>query len=78
MATQVENNVLAIRGAFDIQLSMNQGRELKDVREEIQSKQIPETEFEKLNELMKLDAVLDNLEICLCKSHDLGKREDFK
>jgi len=31
----VENNVLAIRGAFDIQLSMNQGRELKDVREEI-------------------------------------------
>ncbi|CAD8141116.1 unnamed protein product [Paramecium pentaurelia] len=76
--SQVESNVLAIRGIFDITLKMYPQKTLKQVQTEIMEKNIPEKDWNKLNIIMSIDAKLKRIEVFLCKNYDLGKKDDFK
>jgi vacuolar protein sorting-associated protein 13A/C len=51
---------------------------VQEVARYVKENNIPEKEFSKLNETMKIGARLQRLEIFLCKTYDLGKKDDFK
>lgn len=59
-------------------MKMAPQRSLKEVEKEIKQNNIPESDWPKLNETMIVKAKLEKLEIFLCKSYDLSKKDDFK
>ncbi|CAD8058857.1 unnamed protein product [Paramecium sonneborni] len=76
--TQIEQNVLTVRGKFGFTMKMTPQKSVKEIEKEIKQNNIPKSDWSKLNETMKIEANLQKLEIFLCKSYDLNKKDDFK
>ena len=59
-------------------MKMAPQKSIKEIEKEITQNHIPESDWSKLNDTMKIKANLEKLEVFLCKSYDLSKRDDFK
>ena len=82
--TQVEQNVLAIRGEFLIRLIMAPAKSVLEVKEEMRRRGVELEmgqeckEADDANTLMNVLVELLKFEVCICKTQDLSRNEDFR